>query len=85
MIIDQIASSLGLAILYYRLRPFQRERAFEPLAVSPRVSIIVPCRNEEKNVGNLLTTLVALEYSNLEIIIVDDGSSDLTAEIASKF
>ncbi len=49
---------------------------------SDLVSIIIPARNEE---SNLLTLLTSLEYSNAEVIVVDDASTDLTASIASAF
>ncbi|MDH5782855.1 MAG: glycosyltransferase family 2 protein [Candidatus Bathyarchaeota archaeon] len=47
----------------------------------PRVSIIVPVKNEDKVVERLLKTLVDLSYSNKEIIIVEDGSTDKTPQI----
>ena len=48
----------------------------------PLVSIIVPARNEEHNLPKLLLSLKELRYSRVEIIVVDDGSSDATAQIA---
>jgi len=47
----------------------------------PRVSIIVPARNEEAHIRETLTQLLALEYSNYEIIAVDDRSTDRTGAI----
>jgi glycosyltransferase involved in cell wall biosynthesis len=47
----------------------------------PRVSIVVPARNEEGNIRETLTRLLALEYSNYEIIAVNDRSTDRTGEI----
>ncbi len=46
----------------------------------PRVSIIVPARNEEEHIRETLTRLLALEYSNLEVIAVNDRSTDRTGE-----
>jgi glycosyltransferase involved in cell wall biosynthesis len=51
------------------------------LISSPKVSILVPARNEEQNIGNLLNQLSEFSYMNLEIIIYDDNSTDRTAEI----
>lgn len=45
------------------------------------VSIIIAARNEEKNILNLLKALSLQTYSNFEIIIIDDHSTDKTAEI----
>jgi glycosyltransferase involved in cell wall biosynthesis len=47
----------------------------------PRVSIIVPARNEEEHIGETLSRLLSLEYSNYEVIAVDDRSTDRTGQI----
>jgi glycosyltransferase involved in cell wall biosynthesis len=47
----------------------------------PRVTIIVPARNEEEHIRETLTRLLALDYSNYEIIAVNDRSTDRTGEI----
>jgi glycosyltransferase involved in cell wall biosynthesis len=44
----------------------------------PRVSIIVPARNEERDIRATLESLLALDYSNYEVIAVDDRSTDAT-------
>src|SRR6266404_3407085 len=51
----------------------------------PVVSIIVPARNEEACLGACLESLVAQSGIAVEIIVVDDDSTDLTAEIAGSF
>jgi glycosyltransferase involved in cell wall biosynthesis len=50
-----------------------------------RVSIVVPARNEEANLPALLTSLLALQSCEIDIIVVDDGSRDRTPEIVSEF
>jgi glycosyltransferase involved in cell wall biosynthesis len=47
----------------------------------PRVSIIVPARDEEEHIRETVTRLLALEYSNYEIIAVNDRSTDRTGQI----
>ncbi|MGD1215780.1 MAG: glycosyltransferase family 2 protein [Terriglobales bacterium] len=47
----------------------------------PRVSIIVPARNEEESIRETLVQLLALDYSNYEIIAVNDRSTDRTGQI----
>jgi len=51
---------------------------------SPRVSIIVPARNEEDDIEQTLLRLLALDYDNYEVIAVDDRSSDRTGEIIAR-
>ncbi|MFZ0292852.1 MAG: glycosyltransferase family 2 protein [Candidatus Sulfotelmatobacter sp.] len=54
-----------------------------PVAPSgnPRVSIIVPARNEENDIEQTLTLLLKLDYDNYEVIAVNDRSTDRTGEI----
>jgi glycosyltransferase involved in cell wall biosynthesis len=47
-----------------------------------QVSVIVPARNEEANLGTCLESLVAQAAVSFEIIVVDDNSTDRTREIA---
>jgi glycosyltransferase involved in cell wall biosynthesis len=53
-------------------------------AGNPRVSIIVPARNEEETIEQALGTLLALDYDNYEIIAVNDRSTDRTGEIMER-
>lgn len=50
-------------------------------AGEPRVTIIVAARNEEEHIRETLTRLLALEYSNYEIIAVNDRSTDRTGAL----
>src|ERR1700732_5302757 len=51
---------------------------------NPRVSIIVPARNEEEVIEQALSTLFALDYDNYEVIAVNDRSTDRTGEIMER-
>lgn len=51
----------------------------------PTVSVIIPARNEETNLGECLASLVAQTGVDFEIIVVDDHSTDRTREIAQSF
>jgi 4,4'-diaponeurosporenoate glycosyltransferase len=53
-------------------------------ASAGELSIIIPARNEEHNLPALLASLAAQEACPGEIIVVDDGSTDRTAEIAAE-
>jgi glycosyltransferase involved in cell wall biosynthesis len=48
---------------------------------NPRVSIIVPARNEEEDIELSLTRLLELDYDNYEVIAVNDRSTDRTGQI----
>ena len=53
--------------------------AQEPnLLKNPLVSIIVPARNEERNIRRCVTSLLEQDYESFEVIVVDDGSTDDT-------
>jgi glycosyltransferase involved in cell wall biosynthesis len=51
----------------------------------PLVSAIVPARDEELNIADCLESICRQTYPNLEILVVDDRSTDRTAEIARGF
>ena len=53
----------------------------EEVSGNPRVSIIVPARNEERDIEQSLTRLLELDYDNYEVIAVNDRSTDGTGEI----
>ena len=48
----------------------------------PRVSVLIPARNEERTLPNLLPALRRQSFQPLEVIVIDDHSSDRTAAIA---
>ncbi len=51
----------------------------------PRVSIILPARNEEEHIGNCLNSLIDQDYKNYEIVVIDDSSEDNTEKIISEY
>ncbi len=56
-----------------------------PLVKQPDVSILIPARNEEENIGSLLEQLAKFEYSKLEIIVYNDHSTDKTESIIKQW
>jgi glycosyltransferase involved in cell wall biosynthesis len=50
----------------------------------PKVSIIIPARNEERNIREALRSVLSQDYENTEIIVIDDRSTDRTAAILDR-
>ena len=53
----------------------------EPLDHWPPISILVPCYNEADNAEETLSTAAAVDYPDFEVIAINDGSRDNTAEV----
>jgi len=51
----------------------------------PKVSIILPARNEEKFIEKCLDSLIKQDYDNYEIITINDSSNDSTGDIIKKY
>lgn len=47
----------------------------------PRVSVLVPVRNEREVIGDCLRSLLAQDYPNFEVLVLDDGSTDGTSDL----
>lgn len=67
------------------IRGVTKEAHLPEPTVYPRISVIVPAYNEEKVIQTTIESLLATDYPNKEIIIVDDGSKDRTLQFASKY
>ena len=52
---------------------------------NPLVSVLIPARNEEKNISNILNDIQNQSYSHIEVIVFNDQSTDRTAEIVEAF
>ncbi len=69
---------LGLTVGLLRLRNGKN-------TATPLVSVVVAARNEQRNISDLLESLVNQTYPNYEIVIVNDRSTDATADIVHSF
>lgn len=61
----------------------RRQRSLDDIAPlssgHPRVSIVIPARNEAHNIGRCVRTVLGADYPDFEVIVVDDHSTDETA------
>lgn len=64
---------------------FLRRRASPRTEGLPRLSVIIPARNEEANLRRLLPSLLEQRYPGFEVIVVDDASEDDTAGVVERF
>ncbi|MFN2572795.1 MAG: glycosyltransferase family 2 protein [Gemmatimonadales bacterium] len=74
-----IAMLVMVLYRYATRRP--RLRDYAPLQAGPLVSVIIPARNEARNIERCVRSILATDYSPIEVIVVDDRSTDGTAEI----
>ncbi|MBI1662576.1 MAG: glycosyltransferase [Nitrosopumilus sp.] len=68
----------------FRLTPYL-DRFENTSKTSPKVSIILPARNEEEFLEKCLDSLINQDYENYEIIAIDDSSEDATGKIISEY
>ena len=89
-----ILASLGLltgvgwiVLLFYNARELSSYPNFvlsDPSTINEEfVSVIVPTRNEEASIANCLRSIAMQTHRNLELVVVDDRSTDRTAEVAA--
>ncbi len=72
----------GAVFFFFRFeRRYVNRTEPPPLAEYPGVALVVPCHNEEENVRETIMQLFEQKYPDFEVIAVNDGSTDQTAEI----
>jgi len=88
MLYQQIVCILLAAILFnllLNLRALRKPKSdIELPAPAPLISILVPARNEEANICVCLESLRQQDYPNFEILVLDDSSTDGTADIVAR-
>jgi len=66
------------------LRLLRRPQPPEQWIDPPLVSVLVPARNEERNIGRCVRSLLDQDYPRLEVLVLDDDSNDGTAAIVEE-
>jgi chlorobactene glucosyltransferase len=91
MVLFWITAGFGAlwAILFTtNLLKFLRAPEIKPgggeAAELPKVSIIIPARDEERNIERCLRSLLAQDHRDIEILVINDNSSDRTTEIVER-
>ncbi len=75
--------ALLLLIAVTNLHYLRRLGTYCPLAALPRVSMLVPARNEERSIERCLRSLLDQQYPDFEVIVLDDQSTDRTPALAA--
>src|SRR5574341_2126481 len=74
----------GLLIIYWIHNQYHLDIIVEPTpppSRAPLISVCIPARNEERNIRACVEAMLAQDYPNLEVIVLDDCSTDATPEI----
>ncbi|NNU34382.1 glycosyltransferase family 2 protein [Mucilaginibacter sp. S1162] len=88
LIYSIIVTTASIGITIYLLWGFTKIKSLssQPLtAAQPSLAIIIPVRNEEEDLEQALQSVCNINYDNYRIIVVNDRSTDRTAEILEKF
>src|SRR5919206_2966721 len=74
----------GLIIVYWLHSQYHLDIVVTPAPPppdAPLISVCVPARNEERNIRLCVESILAQDYPNFEVIVLEDRSTDRTSEI----
>ena len=73
-------------ITYFRLRNSRSldDESDSPPTDAPLVSVIVPARNEARNIERCVSSILSTTYPSVEVLVIDDSSTDGTADVARR-
>src|SRR5271156_3881905 len=73
---------IGTAAIYDRLQEKIFGKPAEVASYKPKVAVLIPAYNEEKVIVRTIRAALNSDYRNLRVIVIDDGSTDGTLEVA---
>jgi cellulose synthase/poly-beta-1,6-N-acetylglucosamine synthase-like glycosyltransferase len=85
IIVDTIRSAGKSVVLLADWAIKRLKKKQETTLVNPLVSLIIPAHNEEKAIERAIQAALETDYTNKEVIVVDDGSTDRTLEMAKPY
>ena len=85
MLISIVLLALVLAVTLFNALTAPMLKKSVSLKNHPRVSVLIPARNEAANIGACIEGLLSQNYDNFEIHVLDDQSTDCTGTIIEKF
>jgi len=88
-IVTYLSVYIGLvSVTFYVLSFFKDKKNVRSLFTDdelPEVTVIIPAYNEEKTIAKTIESIIASDYPNFQVFVIDDGSKDDTLKIAKKF
>lgn len=85
MLLSIVLLAVVLAVALFNAATAPMLKKSVSLQKRPRVSVLIPARNEEANIGACVEGFLSQNYDNFEILVLDDQSADRTALIIEKF
>ena len=76
--------AIRATVLHHRSLASIRLERFRSSPFSPPVSIIAPAHNEGKSIAQSVHSFLTLDYPNIEVIVINDGSTDETMEVLTR-
>jgi poly-beta-1,6-N-acetyl-D-glucosamine synthase len=73
-----------MAAIYFHRREWNHEQLAPP-DYHPFVSVVIPAYEEEGMIGRTIEFLLEMDYPEFEVIVVNDGSTDRTSEVVSRY
>ncbi len=73
-----------LTMAAINLTSLRRLNDYKKLSIFPRISVLVPARNEQDNIRRCIESLLGQDYPQFQVIVLDDNSQDSTGSILAE-